>query len=204
MTRMSPKPSLSRRRARRTETHDVAFSRAGRVAEQVVGAPQPSQALVQWRVGRAGHCTLVVSPTPAGSPPGALDLTVELAHIPLRGVRPASTSQWRVNTSEACSFAKEGGAADRVRFLGRGTVSRVSDEYCLSMKLVGIGSCEAPCREFMAELSLLTLTSSGKNLLLGDLPAQLGLQGGTYALCEGNRDALRSILHAHAAQCAST
>ena len=204
MTRMSPKPSLSRRRARRTETHDVALSRAGRVAEQVVAAPQPSQALVQWRIGRAGHCTLVVSPAPAGSPPGAVDLTVELAHVPLRGVKPASPVHASMNAHEARRLAGEGGSADRIRFLGRGTVSRVSDEYRLSMKLVGVGSREAECMEFVAELSLLTLTSSGRSLLLANLPAQLGLRGGTYALCEGTRDALRSILHAQAAQRAST
>jgi hypothetical protein len=109
-----------------------------------------------------------------------------------------------VNAHEARRLAGEGGSVDRVQFLGRGTVSRFSDEYRLSMKLVGVGSREAECMEFVAELSLLTLTSSGRSLLLANLPAQLGLRGGTYALCEGTRDALRSILHAQAAQRAST
>jgi len=186
MTRMAPKPTEYARRA---------IDRAA------------TTAVLRWRIGRNGSLVLSVGriaddighdvghdsehdihrhiEQSAGASFGSLPVRVELHH----GLPAARAA----NASPAASPSASPSASEVVS--GRAHVSiDSSDEGREQHLAIALFRDASPVR---AELSLVE-RANGSPITLTDLPAQLGLRGGTYKLDEGSiqrfATALRALL----------
>lgn len=178
MTRMAPKPTEYARRA---------IDRAA------------TTAVLRWRVGRNGSLVLSVGriaddsehdihrhiEQSAGASFGSLPVRVELHHG-LPAARAASAFP-------AASPSASPSASEVVS--GRAHVSTDSSDEGREQHLaIALFRDASPVR---AELSLVE-RANGSPITLTDLPAQLGLRGGTYKLDEGSiqrfATALRALL----------
>lgn len=158
MTRISPKPSISRRRSRDDAAIDLSPVATG--AE----SPRESQARVdpivlRWRLRRKG--SLVLTLTPWRAPDGRSELEADaLVEIEASGTPGAEPRELR----------------------GSARIARVGGELEIALRF-SARTASAP-DELSAGLTMVSRGDGAGVLLLSDLPARLGLQGGTYALCE--------------------
>ena len=170
MTRMAPKPTEYARRA---------IDRAA------------TTAVLRWRIGRNGSLVLSVGriaddighdsahdsehdihrhiEQSAGASFGSLPVRVELHH----GLPAARAANASPSASPSASEVVSGRA--------HGSIDR-SDEGCEQHLAITLFRDASPVR---AELSLVE-RADGSPIALTDLPAQLGLRGGTYKLDEGS------------------
>ena len=178
MTRMAPKPTEYARRA---------------------PEPAATTAVLRWRIGRNGSLVLSVGriaddighdighdsahdsahdsehdihrhiEQSAGASFGSLPVRVELHH----GLPAARAANASPSASPSASEVVSGRA--------HGSIDR-SDEGCEQHLAITLFRDASPVR---AELSLVE-RADGSPIALTDLPAQLGLRGGTYKLDEGS------------------
>lgn len=182
MTRMAPKPTEYARRA---------------------PEPAATTAVLRWRIGRNGSLVLSVGriaddighyighdigheaghdashdlahhiEQSAGAGFGSLPVRVELHHG-LPAARAASASL-------SASPSAPPSVSEVVSGRAHGSIDR-SDEGCEQRLAITLFRDASPVR---AELSLVE-RADGSPIALTDLPAQLGLRGGTYKLDEGS------------------
>lgn len=170
MTRMAPKPTEYARRA---------------------PEPAATTAVLRWRIGRNGSLVLSVGriaddighdaghdiahhiEQSAGAGFGSLPVRVELHH----GLPAARAA----NASLSASPLVPPSVSEVVSGRAHGSIDR-SDEGCEQRLAIVLFRDASPVR---AELSLVE-RADGSPIALTDLPAQLGLRGGTYKLDEGS------------------
>ncbi len=178
MTRMAPKPTEYARRA---------------------PEPAATTAVLRWRIGRNGSLVLSVGriaddighdaghdashdashdlahhiEQSAGAGFGSLPVRVELHH----GLPAARAA----NASLSASPSAPPSVSEVVSGRAHGSIDR-SDEGCEQRLAITLFRDASPVR---AELSLVE-RADGSPIALTDLPAQLGLRGGTYKLDEGS------------------
>lgn len=178
MTRMAPKPTEYARRALE---------------------PAATTAVLRWRIGRNGSLVLSVGriaddighdaghdiahhiEQSAGAGFGSLPVRVELHHgLPAARAANASPSA-SLSASPSASPSVSPSASEVVSGRAHGSIDR-SDEGCEQRLAITLFRDASPVR---AELSLVE-RADGSPIALTDLPAQLGLRGGTYKLDEGS------------------
>ena len=179
MTRMAPRPGSYARATPASVGYPLGTSSKESQPTDPSTRPAASEGELRWRIGRLGSlCLKVVTPhdgalcphRPADSPRPPLSNPSARVIITIRSPQVGKRSEsWRA-PSETCDRS----------FEGRAFLAQTGGETVLELVWP---SKEGDRR---ASVVLVLRERAGSILALTDLPAALGLRGGTYALAESS------------------
>lgn len=172
-------PRLSNRRAAATSL----------TAEAPIAAASPAARLLVeaiWRIGRSGRLELILSEIPAAAAPSAglrespfeLNCASKSASAAARDIvgEIRLLADARRRNPLLVEGVRSAASGSATRFAVRGSAERSSAGLACRLTIdTGTGACESG-------LEVVDRASPGTPLLFTDLPAALGLRGGTYAL----------------------